>query len=282
MVVPLRVAAIDFLNPAPLMWNFHHPPHAHSLAERYRLTLTRPSECARQLLAGEADLGLIPIAALTPALRIIPGCTIASLDRVRSILLLSKVPLDQIRSVAADTASRSSVAYTELILKEFHDNSPRFAPAPADPVAMLREHDAALLIGDPALLALEARTEIERQTGPLAWHDIAHLWHTHTQLPWVAAVWAVRADLTLSQRERERLFLDLNASRKHGLENIPALVEEWTPRIAIPPATIHTYLTENIHYQLDGEVRQAIARFRALAATHDILSPLDPLPFLEL
>jgi chorismate dehydratase len=264
------------------MWDFHHPPHAQALAERYLLTLTPPSECARQLLAGEADLGLIPIAALTPALRIVPGCAIASLDRVRSILLLSKVPLDQIRSIAADTASRSSVAYTELILKEFYASSPRFAPAPADPIAMLREHDAALLIGDPALLALEARADIERQTGPLAWHDIAHLWHTLTQLPWVAAVWAVRADLPLTQRERERLFLDLNASRKRGLENIPALVEEWTPRIAIPPATIHTYLTENIHYELDGPVRQAIVHFRTLAAAHGILPPLDPLPFLEL
>jgi chorismate dehydratase len=264
------------------MWDFHHAPHAQLLAERYTLDLTKPSECARRLLAGEADLGLIPIAALTPALRIVPGCTIASPDRVRSILLLAKVPLDQIRSVAADTASRSSVAYTELILKEFHANSPRFMPAPADPVAMLREHDAALLIGDPALLALEARAQIERQTGPLAWHDIAHLWHTHTRLPWVAAVWAVRADLKLSQREREQLFFDLNASRKRGLENIETLVADWTPRIAIPPATIRTYLTENIHYLLDAPVRQAIGEFRSLAARHNILPALDPLPFLEL
>jgi len=264
------------------MWDFHHAPHAQLLAERYTLDLTKPSECARRLLAGEADLGLIPIAALTPALRIVPGCTIASPDRVRSILLLAKVPLDRIRSVAADTASRSSVAYTELILKEFHANSPRFVPAPADPVAMLREHDGALLIGDPALLALEARAQIERQTGPLAWHDIAHLWHTHTGLPWVAAVWAVRADLKLSQREREQLFLDLNASRKRGLENIETLVADWTPRIAIPPTTIRTYLTENIHYLLDAPVRQAIGEFRSLAARHNVLPALDPLPFLEL
>ncbi len=280
--MPLRVAAIDFLNPAPLMWDFHHPPHASLLAERYTLHLTQPSECARQLLAGEADLGLIPIAALTPALRIVPGCTIASLDRVRSIQLLSKVPLDQIRTIAADTASRSSVAYAELILRRFHANSPQFEPAAADPIAMLREHDAALLIGDPALLALEQRTAIEAELGPLAWHDIAHLWHTHTGLPWVAAVWAVRADLTLSQREREQLFLDLNASRKRGQQNIAALVAEWTPRIAVPPSTIHTYLTQNIHYLLDPACKQAIATFRTLAAEASILPPLDPLPYLEL
>jgi chorismate dehydratase len=264
------------------MWDFHHPPYASLLAERYALHLTQPSECARQLLSGEADLGLIPIAALTPALRIVPGCTIASLDRVRSIQLLSKVPLDQIRTIAADTASRSSVAYTELILKRFHANSPTFEPAPADPIAMLAHHDAALLIGDPALLALEHRPAIEAALGPLTWHDIAHLWHTHTGLPWVAAVWAVRADLTLSQREREQLFLDLNASRKRGQQNIATLVEEWIPRIAIPPSTIHTYLTQNIHYLLDPACKQAIATFRTLAAEASILPPLNPLPCLEL
>jgi chorismate dehydratase len=264
------------------MWDFHHPPHANLLAERYTLHLTQPSECARQLLAGEADLGLIPIAALTPALRIVPGCTIASLNRVRSIQLISKVPLDQIRTIAADTASRSSVAYAELILKRFHGNCPRFEPAKADPIAMLREHDAALLIGDPALLALEQRTAIEAELGPLTWHDVAHLWHTHTQLPWVAAVWAIRGDFTLSQREREQLFLDLNASRKRGQENVPKLVEEWTPRIAISPATIQTYLTENIHYLLDPACKRAIATFRGLAAEENILPPLDPMPYLEL
>jgi len=264
------------------MWDFHHPPHANLLAERYTLHLTQPSECARQLLAGEADLGLIPIAALTPALRIVPGCTIASLSRVRSIQLISKVPLDKIRTIAADTASRSSVTYAELILKHFYKNSPTFEPFPADPVAMLQQHDAALLIGDPALLALEQRTAIEVTLGPLTWHDVAHLWHTHTQLPWVAAVWAIRADLTLSQREREQLFLDLNASRKRGQQNIHTLVEEWTPRIAVPPSTIDTYLTQNIHYLLDPACKQAIAAFRNLAAKENILPPLQPLPYLEL
>jgi chorismate dehydratase len=280
--VPLRVAAIDFLNPAPLMWDFNHPPHAAHLAERYQLHLTQPSECARELLANEADLGLIPIAALTPDLLIVPGCTIASLSHVRSIQLIAKKPLAEIRTIAADTASRSSVAYAELLLKHFYANAPTFNPTPANPIVMLRENDAALLIGDPALLALEHRTSIEAETGPCTWHDVAALWHTHTQLPWVAAVWAIRADITLTQREREQLILDLNTSRKHGLANIDALVEEWIPRIAIPPQTIRTYLTQNIHYALDTPCKQAIAHFRTLAAQHHILPPLPTLPFLEL
>jgi len=284
--VPLRVAAIDFLNPAPLMWDFHHPPFASELAARYTLTHTKPSECARRLLAGEADLGLIPIAALTPALQIIPGCTIASLDRVRSIQLILKRPhtLKTLHSFAADTASRSSVIYTQLILTAFYGNAPAVEPAAADPIAMLQQHDAALVIGDPALVAIEQRTAIEAAVGPCEWYDIAHLWTTHTRLPWVAAVWATRSSLKLSEQERAQIALDLNTSRQHGCEpaSIETLVQEWTPRIAVPPAVIRTYLTENIHYTLDAPIRQAIHHFRALAAANTLLPPLDPLPFLEI
>src|SRR5580692_4703578 len=104
----IRVAAINFLNPAPLMWDFEHPPLNAELSRRYSLDRITPSECAVQLATGQADIGLIPIAALAtiPGLRILPGCTIASKSRVRSLLLVrhANQPLNQLRSVAADTA----------------------------------------------------------------------------------------------------------------------------------------------------------------------------------
>ncbi len=266
------------------MWDFHHAPRAGLLRERYALHLTQPSQCARELLAGEADLGLIPIAALTPELRVVPGCTIAAREYVRSIQLVVKAPhtLESVRSVAADTASRSSVAYAQVLFRHFVRTDPRFVPAAADAVAMLREHDAALLIGDPALLALERRAAIEAEVGPCVWHDVAHLWHGYTGLPWVAAVWALRADTLLSQRERDQLVLDLNISRKNGCAHVEELVTEWTPQIAIPPATIRTYLSENIHYLLDDGCREAIRRFRGLAAEEAVLPALDSLYFLEI
>ncbi|MGB6729239.1 MAG: MqnA/MqnD/SBP family protein, partial [Terracidiphilus sp.] len=107
----IRVAAINFLNPAPLMWDFEHPPLNAELAQRYSIYRMTPSECAARLATGAADVGLIPIAALAtiPGLRILPGCTIASKSRVRSLLLVRRAnqPLDQVRSVAADNASRT-------------------------------------------------------------------------------------------------------------------------------------------------------------------------------
>jgi chorismate dehydratase len=279
----LRVAAINFLNPAPLMWDFEHPPRAAELAERYSLHYTQPSLCAAELLAGRADLGLIPIAALTPDLAIVPGCTIASLDEVRSIQLIIKHPytLDTVRIVAADTASRSSLAYAEILFRKFMGTHPTFLPSAADPIAMLQQADAAILIGDPALLALESREEIERSVGPCQWLDMAHEWRTRTNLPWVAAVWAVRPEaLGGSPLDAAQLTKELGLSRDRGLSHIDELVAQWTPRIPIPAATIHHYLTQNIHYHLDPDCIRTIELFRRYAAEADILPPLPKLRFL--
>jgi chorismate dehydratase len=277
----LRVAAINFLNPAPLMWDFEHPPLADSLAERYSLHYTQPSLCADELLAARADLGLIPIASLTPDLAIVPGCTIASLNEVRSIQLIVKSPhtLSTIKTIAADTASRSSLAYAEILFRKFLNTHPAFLPAAADAITMLQKADAAILIGDPALLALESRETIEKTIGPCQWFDLAYEWRTRTNLPWVAAVWAVRPE-SLVHLTAAQLIEDLEASRNHGLLHIEQLVEQWTPRIAIPPATIRHYLSHNIHYVLNTDCVQAIELFRQYAAEVDILPPLPKLRFL--
>ena len=240
------------------MWDFEHPPLAAKLAERYTLHYTKPALCADELLAARADLGLIPIAELTPDLAIVPGCTIA-----------------------ADTASRSSLAYAKILFRKFLGTQPTFIQHPADPIAMLQQNDAALLIGDPALLALESRSEIEQAVGPCQWIDLAHEWHTRTGLPWVAAVWAVRPEaLSRSHITAAQLTEDLTTSRDHGLVHIEDLVEQWTPRLPVPSETIRHYLTGNIHYILTPDCIQAMELFRRYAAEIDALPPLPTLRFL--
>ena len=272
------------------MWDFEHPPHNAALAQRYLVNYTEPALCADDLLAKRADLGLIPIASLTSSLAIVPGCAIASLDRVRSIQLIAKLRtssdspdevLPTVRTIAADTASRSSLVYAQVLFRRFIGSDPAFLPTPADPSAMLAQADAALLIGDPALLALESRDRIEQAAGPCLWIDIAHQWRLRTGLPWVAAVWAVRPEaLSPSTLEPEQLIEDLQLSRDRGLANIEALVEEWTPRIALSPDTIRHYLTRNIHYALTPECIETIQTFRNYAAEAGILPPLRSLRFL--
>lgn len=285
MPTPLPVAAIHFLNPAPLMWDLEHPPLAAELASRYTLHYTAPSQCAEDLLSGRAALGLIPVAALTADLAVVPGCTIASLSRVRSILLLLRPgqTLEAVRTIAADTASRSSVAYAEVLFRHFLHTDPTFLPAPADPIPMLAQADAALLIGDPALHALERRAHIDQALGgPCQYLDLAHEWHTRTGLPWVAAVWACRPDLlAASGLAPAQLIADLQLSRDHGLQHIEDLVREWSPRLPLPPETVRTYLTQNIHFTLDQPCLDAISLFRRLAATIGALPPLAQVHMLQ-
>ena len=289
--MPLRVAAISFLNPAPLLYNFEHEPTATQLRKDYELHYTSPAACAQELQTDEADLGLIPIASLTPELAIVPGCTIASQHEVRSILLLVKNPanlpsseaLRHVRTVAADAASRSSQAYTHILFERFHDTHPTFVEQPADPLTMLAAADAALLIGDPALLAREHRAQIDATFHePLLWLDLAALWREHTGLPWVAAVWALRPEsLARSGVTAQQLIADLTAGRDNGRAHIEELVQEWTPRLPISAETIRTYLTRNIHYTLDPDCLRAIELFRSLAAEIGALPAMPSLNILR-
>jgi chorismate dehydratase len=254
------------------MWDFEHPPLEASLATRYQIDRMMPSECASRLVSGAADLGLIPIAALATnsGLRILPGCTIASKGRVRSLLLVRRAaqPLAALRSVAADTASRTTIAHTRILFHQWGNPSVPFLPMVADLDAMLAVADAAILIGDPALLALEERANRFVRTGEeLVYHDLAEEWHALTGLPFVSAVWSTACGSPLDQSVGE----DLIRSRDHGLQNIDALAAEWSGRIAIPEETIRTYLESNIHYILDEECIAAMKTFFRMAAEVGVL-----------
>src|SRR6185437_10499198 len=151
----LRISAISFLSTAPLMWDFENGESASRLSEHFQIGYTVPSRCAEELKSGLADIGIIPAAAYTsiPGLVVIPDVAIASKNAVRSILLISKVPLEKIRSVAVDDSSRTSAALVEIFLKKFVGIDPGFSRQTPNLQTMLQWHDAGLLIGDPALVA---------------------------------------------------------------------------------------------------------------------------------
>jgi chorismate dehydratase len=271
---PLRIAAINFLNPAPLMWDFEHPPLDSELARRYRIDRMLPSECADRLASGQADIGLVPIAALAtnPTMRILPGCTIASKHRVRSLLLVHRTGqnIQSLRSVAADTASRTTLAYSRILFHHWGNPAVPFLPAHADLDAMLEIADAAILIGDPALLALEEQANRLVRTGEeLVYLDLAKEWIARMNVPFVSAVWGGAPGL--DSETRESITDDFIQSRIHGLQNIDTLVAEWSLRIPVPEETIHTYLTTNIHYELDEECIEGMKVFFREAASLGIL-----------
>jgi chorismate dehydratase len=142
----------------------------------------------------------------------------------------------------------------------------------ADLDLMLERADAAILIGDPALLALEERfNRMERTGEELMYRDLAAEWNVLTGLPYVSAVWAIASSSPLD----ESVANDFIQSRDHGLANIDALVAEWSTRFPIPEETIRAYLTTNIHYVLDEECVEGMRGFFRMAAECGVLPPYD-------
>jgi len=259
------------------MWDFEHAPQAAELATRYELKWMLPAQCADELASGAADIGLVPIASLAanPRLHILPGCTIASKGRVRSLLLVRRAnrPIVRLRSVAADTASRTTLAYARILFHKWGNGDVPFVPMAADLDAMLERADAAIIIGDPALMALEERANQYERTGEeLVYHDLAEEWRTLTGLPFVSAVWGAAHGGLLE----ESIGRDFILSRDHGIANIDALVEEWSAKLPLSAATIRSYLTENIHYVLDEECIEGMRGFFRMAAEVGVLPKYEP------
>src|SRR5215469_884053 len=224
----LRISAISYLNTAPLMWDFENGETAETLKQHFQFSYTIPSKCADELKAGSADIGIIPAAAYTtiPDLVIIPDVSIASKNQVRSILLVSKVPLDKIRNVATDTSSRTSTALVQIFLKKFVGVDPGFTPQKPDLKEMLRWHDAGLLIGD---VALQADT-----TGHYV-YDLAEEWRRWTYLPFVFAFWAVRKAALQNATTGLNIARIFQQSRDNGLEHVPEITQTWAGRLGLSP-----------------------------------------------
>jgi len=259
------------------MCDFEHPPLNAELAQRYEIKWMLPSQCADELADGSADIGLVPIAALatTPGLRILPGCTIASKGKVRSLLLVRRAgqSLQKLRNVAADIASRTTIAYSRILFHKWGNPDVPFVPMPADLDAMLDRADAAILIGDPALMALEERANrFERTSEELVYHDLAEEWKTLTGLPFVSAVWGLAGGTTAcGGLSDESIYRDFILSRNHGVQSIDALVAQWSRQLPLSEGTIRSYLTTNIHYVLDEECVEGMRGFFRMAAETGVL-----------
>jgi len=268
----LRISAISFLNTAPLMWDFEHG----SAGRQFDISYTLPSGCARELAEGTADIGIIPAAAYTqiPGLQILPDVAIASRRAVRSILLVSKVPIERVHSVALDTSSMTSVALTKILFEKWIGGGRAYAPMAPDIDTMLAQCDAGLLIGDPALQVHRARYHTL---------DLAEEWIRFTGKPFVFAFWAVRGRALREADPALDLAAIFRQSRDHGLEasSLDAIQKEWAPRLGISEEAVRAYLKENIYYELDAGCLEGLQLFYRYATEIGALPAAPELRFVE-
>jgi chorismate dehydratase len=267
----LRISAISFLNTAPLMWDFEHG----KAGEHFDISYTVPSSCARALAEGTADIGIIPAAAYAsiPGLQILPDVAIASRQPVRSILLVSKMPIEKVRTVALDTSSMTSAALTKILFEKWLGGGQTFAPIEPDLDKMLASHDAGLLIGDPALQVDRSRYHTL---------DLAEEWIRRTGKPFVFAFWAVRS-AALNEAPALDLAEIFRDSRDHGLEpeNLDHIAREWAPRVGLSKDGVRAYLTESIYYRLDSGCIEGLRLFYRYAAEIGALPAAPELHFVE-
>jgi chorismate dehydratase len=320
-VTTLRISVVQYLNTVPLIRGFTHGPLRDLAEKKYEFSFTVPSQCAEALRTGAADLAIIPaieyqrIVHQGIPLAILPDLAIASKDRVRSLLIISKVPIRQARRIALDPSSRSTQALTKILAAKRWQIAPEFfEPAPLSPNAdggnrssenganadtriadMLANADAALIIGDAALkiaIAAETRGVMPGPDGEwlasagstasrLHIYDIVQEWRSLTQLPAVLAIWAARSNPANPQKIKDipitEVAADFQASRDFGLTQIPQIAAEAANEMHLPEKELCLYLEKNIDYSLDRENLQGLQRFFQESGSLGLINALQPI-----
>ncbi len=266
-MAPVRVSAISYLNTVPLIRGLLREP-----PPNLEVSFTVPSHCADLLRSGEADVGLIPAIEYQriPGLVVLGDAAIATRRGVRSILLLAGKPLREVRTVAADTSSRTSVALVEVLFRMRLGRAVKMIASLPDPPAMLRECDAALVIGDPAL-----RYALEPIQGVTA-HDLAADWNFLTRKSFVFAFWAARREAATAE-----LVEVFQRSREEGLAQMDQIVKEESESRRLPAELVRSYLTDNIHFVLDAGCLDGLAEFYRLAHQFGITESSKELEFVR-
>ncbi len=274
-VARLRISIVEYLNTAPLVWGFTHGP----LQGRYDLSFTVPSQCAEQLARGAVDIAIIPSIEYQriPGLVALPGAAIASKHKVRSLLVVSRMPIEQVRRMALDTSSRSTVALTRILCAERWRIAPEFVDSPPDVPAMLSTADAALVIGDPALRLAE-KYEAGEQVVPgvagVRLYDVVEQWRQWTGHPCVLAIWAARREAATPE-----VAADFLASKQYGLERIEDIAANASVTLGLSPASLARYLRDNIDYSLDDENLAGLELYFHKAARAGLIPAARPLEF---
>ncbi|MGO9862408.1 MAG: menaquinone biosynthetic enzyme MqnA/MqnD family protein [Terriglobales bacterium] len=276
----LKISAISYLNTAPLLWDFEHVEARPGidLSFGYEISYTIPSACAEALREGTADIGIVPAAAYAtiPDLVVVPGVAIAARRAVRSILLVSKMPVDalwsQARTVALDTASLTSVALARILFAKWLGGAREYKPMAPDLDAMLSACDAAVLIGDPAL-------QVDRTRYFTL--DLAEEWRARTGKSFVFAFWAIRQQ-ALAGRNAAAIAEAFQKSRDHGVspKNLAAIAEQWAPGLGLTVEVVRVYLSQNIHYYLDPPCLEGLELYYRLGAEVGALPRAPGLKFV--
>ncbi|HVT42861.1 MAG TPA: menaquinone biosynthesis protein [Thermoanaerobaculia bacterium] len=262
----MHFALISFLNARPLWWGLVHGNR--SADDTFELT--SPARCADLIADGAADLGLIPAIELERLSDIvaIPSICIASETEVRSVLMVSKVPFEEIRSVGLDPGSRTSLALARILLGERLGAGVyqriKFDSIERPALLKLEGHDAAVVIGDPAL-------QMSKSGSPGTFrYDLASEWYRMFGEPFVFGLWAGRRS-ALERVDGRELLDRLVASRAYGLSHLDRIAREASEELGLPLGELIEYFGSALHYDFGEREARALARFYSLARKYSLI-----------
>lgn len=242
----IKISAVSYLNTLPFLRGLQ----SSSDLKNCHIELDHPAECARKLVQGEADLGLVPVAIL-PQLKnykIISDFCIGAVGPVSSVMLYSQVPLKNIEEIWLDYQSRTSVALVRVLAKNYWHIEPKWLEALEGYEKKIEGSRAGVIIGDRTF-GLNSTFNYQ--------YDLSKEWHDFTGLPFVFACW-------VSVKELPSDFVEeFNVALASGVAGIPALAEEINKSHTYK-TDVSTYLTRNLSYQLDDEKRKGLELFLKL------------------
>lgn len=260
-----RLAASSYLNSAPLLWSFTNG----SRISTVDLIDAVPAACADRLRSGEAEGALIPVIEYQRIKSgvIVPNVCVGSRERVRSVVLVTgRTELRDLKRIALDESSRTSATLLKIIFKEFLGLEPEWRPQSPDLHRMLEDNDGALIIGDPAMVFPRNDLQV---------FDLASLWRNYTDLGFVFAMWMLRDDAPAGTRN-----IDFAAARDEGVSKIEEIIDSYEPVLKLSRAELRTYLTENISFALDEDMKAGLDLYFKLAFKHGLIPELKPLVYL--
>jgi chorismate dehydratase len=287
----LRISIVEYLNTAPLVWGFTDGP----LTGKYDLSFTVPSKCAEALRNGDVDVAIIPSIEYQRIENVVvlPGMAVAAKGEVRSILVVAKKPIHLAKRIALDSSSRASQALVQILAAEHWNIHPEYVQAAPDASEMLKDADAALVIGDPALriaLKMEALSMKIASGGDcckgdpddmpvpgfetIFVYDVAYQWREMTGKPCVLAIWAGRRELMTPE-----VVADFHASKEFGLQRLRDIAEAASIKLDMPPRALKHYLLDNIHFGLEQEYLEGLNLYYEKADTAGLIPRLRPLKF---
>jgi chorismate dehydratase len=258
----IRVGAVGYLNARPLTWALGREP------DRWHVRYDVPSVCARLLFDHHVDLGLIPSVEYLSALdyQLVPGVGVCSRGAVGSVALFARTEIGDVRRLALDASSRTSVALTKVLCAKRFRIAPEFIPHGPDLGAMLRTADAALLIGDPAL-ETDAADHGARKI------DLGSEWEAMTGLPFVYAAWTGRRGAVTASD-----VSSLQAAQTEGVRALREIAREYGGGAVEKTARAAAYLRDNVRYGLGSDEAAGLQLFLNYAAELG-LSPRRELEF---